>query len=127
MKPVSRVPKLDIKYPIIAETTDELLKISVCKFWGADPNKVGNLCVVGHNYRNNSFFGKLRLIGCGDIIEITDLSNNTLQYEVYDMYTVSPEDVSCTSQLTNGRKEVTLITCTNKGKSRLIVKAKEVK
>ena len=40
---------------------------------------------------------------------------------------VDPTDVACTSQLTNGNKEVTLITCTNYGQQRLVVKAREAK
>ena len=49
-----------------------------------------------------------------------------MKYKVYDKYTVVPEDVSCTSQLTNGRKEITLITCTNDNKLRYIIKAREI-
>ena len=45
---------------------------------------------------------------------------------MYNKYEVDPTDVSCTSQLTNGNKEVTLITCTNDSKLRVIVKAREV-
>lgn len=123
-----RIPKINVDYPIISYCTDGLLKIAPCKFWGADPNEVGNLCIAGHNYRNSKFFSKVpKLIGVGDIIEITDLLDRTLQYEVYDKYTVSPEDASATTQLTNGRKEITLVTCTDDSKLRVIVKAKEVK
>ncbi len=123
-----KIPKINVDYPIISYCTDGLLKIAPCKFWGANPNEVGNLCIAGHNYRNSKFFSKVpKLIGVGDIIEITDLSDRTLQYEVYDKYTVSPEDTSATTQLTNGRKEITLITCTDDSKLRVIVKAKEVK
>ena len=62
----------------------------------------------------------------GDIIEITDTSGNTLRYSIYNKYEVVPEDLSCTSQLTNGKKEITLITCTNDSKMRVIVKARAV-
>ena len=63
----------------------------------------------------------------GDKIEITDLKGRTITYEVYTKYIVDPYDVSCTSQLTDGRKDITLITCTNDNKQRVIVKATEVK
>ena len=106
--------------------TEALLKISPTKFWGADPNEVGNFCIVGHNYRNTRFFSKVPSLENGDIIEITDTSGNTLRYSVYNKYEVIPEDLSCTSQLTNGRKEITLITCTNDSKMRVIVKARVV-
>lgn len=123
---VVNIPKINCKYPIIAETTDKLLKVSVCKFWGSNPNEVGNLCIVGHNYKNSKFFSKVPMIGVGDIVEITDLSGRTLKYQAYDIYTVDPSDTRCTSQLTQGKKEVTLITCTNDAKQRVIVKCTEV-
>ena len=50
------IPSINVNYPILSETTDALLKVSVCKFWGCEPNEVGNLCIAGHNYRNSRFF-----------------------------------------------------------------------
>ena len=124
------IPKLDINYPILKaneENIDEILKISLVKFWGGEPNEVGNYVIVGHNYKNKKMFGKLSGIEIGDTIELTDLTGRKLKYEVYDKYKVEPEDTSCTTQKTNGKKEITLITCTNYGAQRLIVKAREVK
>lgn len=119
------IPSLNINYPILSETTDALLKVSVCKFWGSNPNEVGNLCIAGHNYRNSRFFSKVPNLKVGDIIEITDLLGTKVMYSVSDKYTVDPSDVSCTTQLTNGKKIVTLITCTNDSKQRVVVKAEE--
>lgn len=127
-----KIPKINVEYPILdgqtdsAEETEELLKISPTKFWGPEPNEVGNFCIVGHNYRNTKFFSKVLTLENGDTIQITDLSGKTINYRVYNKYEVDPTDVSCTSQLTNGNKEVTLITCTNDSKLRVIVKAREV-
>lgn len=121
------IPSIDVHYAILSETSDELLKVSVCKFWGKEPNEVGNLCIAGHNYRNKRFFSKVPTLKEGDIIEIKDLKERTIQYEVYANYTVDPNDVSCTSQITNGEKRVTLITCTNDSKQRIIVQAREKK
>ena len=120
------IPSIDVNYPILSETSDKLLKVSVCKFWGCNPNEVGNLCIAGHNYRNSKFFSKVLRLTVGDIIEITDLGDRTLKYSVYDKFTVDPTDVSCTSQLTNGKKVVTLITCTNDSKQRVVVKARAI-
>ena len=118
-------PKLGINYPVLSEESDELLKISLNKYWGPNPNKVGNYCIVGHNYKSGKMFGKLSGAAIGDDIKLTDLNGNTVVYSVYNKYIVDPTDVSCTSQLTNGKREITLITCTNYGKDRLIVKARE--
>lgn len=126
------IPKINVNYPILDGTTDSteetesLLKISPTKFWGPEPNEVGNFCIVGHNYRNTKFFSKVPTLENGDIIEITDMEGKTIQYKIYDKYQVDPTDLSCTSQLTNGNKEITLITCTDDSKQRVIVKAKEV-
>lgn len=123
---IVNIPKIGVNYPVLSEATDELLKIAPNKFWGPNPNEVGNFCIVAHNYRNSKFFSKVPTLVNGDIIEITDLTGRTLNYSVYDKYTVDPEDVACTSQLTGGKREVTLITCTNDSKQRVIVKATEV-
>lgn len=106
---------------------DEVLKISLVKFWGGAPNEVGNYVIVGHNYKNKKMFGKLSEIKIGETVELTDLTGRTLKYSVYDRYIVSPEDTKCTSQRTDGKKELTLITCTNYGKQRLVIKAREIK
>ncbi len=127
------IPKINVTYPVIdgptdsTEETEDLLKISPTKFWGPEPNEVGNFCIVGHNYRNTRFFSKVPTLVEGDIVEITDLSGKTIQYKIYTKYQVDPTDVNCTSQLTNGKKEITLITCTDDSKYRVVVKAKEVK
>ena len=126
------IPKINLQYPILdgetdsEEETEALLKISPTKFWGSNPNEVGNLCIVGHNYRNDKFFSKVPTLENGDIIEITDSEGRTLRYSIYNKYEVVPEDLSCTSQLTNGKKEITVITCTNDSKMRVIVKARAV-
>ena len=119
------IPKIGVDYPILSETSVELLKVSVCKFHGGNPNEVGNLCIAGHNYRNNRFFSKVDTLSVGDIIEITDLSKRTIQYEIYDIHTVDENNRSDTTQYTNGRKEVTLITCTDDSKQRIIVRSAE--
>lgn len=127
------IPKIDLSYPILdgetdsAEETEALLKISPTKFWGPEPNEAGNFCIVGHNYRNSLFFSKVPTLENGDIIQITDLLGRTIDYRIYNKYEVEPTDVTCTTQLTNGQKEITLITCTNDSQYRVIVKAREIK
>ena len=126
---IVRIPKINVNYPILAQTTNvELMKIAPYKFWGANPNEVGNLCIIGHNYRRkNVFFSDVPSLSVGDIVEIQDLSQRVVQYEVYDLHTVDPSDRSDTTQYTNGKREVTLITCTDDAKQRVIVKCTEKK
>ena len=129
---IIKIPKIGINYPVISKTSEELLKISVNKFHGPNPNEVGNYCIVGHNYLNDKMFSRLDELKNGDIVELKDLSGKIIQYRVYDKYIVNPTDTSCTSQRTKdgkklGFREITLITCANYGTQRLIVKCREVK
>ena len=119
------IPKIGVDYAILDHWSDELLKVSICKFHGANPNEVGNLCLVGHNWRNKRFFSKVPTLEIGDIVQITDLNEKTIDYEVYDIHTVDPNNTDDTTQKTNGRKEVTVITCTDDSQQRGIVKCKE--
>lgn len=123
------IPTIDCHYPILASDTenfDTLLKIAPVKFHGANPNEVGNFCIVGHNYRNSQFFSKVPKLENGDIIQITDTFGEVVEYEVYDKFIVKNTDTACTSQQTEGRREITLITCTNASNDdRVIVKARE--
>lgn len=123
---VLKIPSLGIEYPVLSETSEELLKISLNKIWGPSPNEVGNYVVAGHNYKGGKMFGKLPGIAMDTSIELTDLSGRTVTYKVYDKYIVDPTDVACTSQLTNGKKEITLITCTSTGKQRHVIKARAI-
>lgn len=122
-----KIPKINIEYNILSSTSVKLLKVSLNKYWGAEPNEVGNMCIVGHNYLDSRFFGKLHTLNKGDVIEVTDSYNRIEKYYVYDMFIADPYDTRCTSQITNGEKEITLITCYNKGTQRLVVKARAEK
>ena len=100
--------------------------MSPLKFHGPEINEIGNYCIVGHNYRNSKFFSKVPTLENGDIIRITDMSGKVVEYSVYTKYNVVPSDTTCTDQRTNGKKEITLITCTNDSKERVIVKARAI-
>ena len=130
---IINIPKINANYAVLqgetgdVKETEALLKISPVKYHGHEPNEVGNFCIVGHNYRNSKFFSKVPTLVVGDTVELTDLTKRKITYQVYDKYTVDPSDLSCTTQLTGGKKEITLITCTDDSKQRVIVKCKEIK
>ena len=117
------IPKINISYPIVKESNDNLLKVSVCRFSGPLPNRIGNLCIAGHNYKNNSMFSKLYKLNVGDYIYITDLNNIKLEYIIYNKFIVNENNLD--SMQSSNNVEVTLITCNNINNSeRLVVKAK---
>ena len=109
----------------MSDTNDELLKISPCRFYGPYPNEIGNLCIAGHNYDDDRFFSNLYKLSLGDMIKIYDSNNSYISYYVYDKFEVIKSDTSCTNQDTNGKREITLVTCNNVNKNRLVIKAKE--
>ena len=71
-------------------------------------------------------FGKTKNLEIGDIVELTDLTKTTLQYEIYDIFVTDPNDVSILATNDETIREVTLITCTNGNRERLILKAKQI-
>lgn len=119
------IPKINLRYTILSDTSNELLKISPCRFYGPYPNKVGNLCIAGHNYNNDKFFGNLYKLYIGDSINIYDSNNSCIVYYIYDKFEISESNTSCTNQDTDGKREITLVTCNNINKNRLVIKAKE--
>ena len=121
-----KIPKIELETYILQNYSEAALDISVTKFWGANANQIGNFCVAGHNFKNKNMFRRLKELEVGDKLEISDNTTGRIEYEIYDIYQVEPEDISCLSQETNQKREVTLITCTNDSKKRIIVKAREV-
>ena len=102
-----KIDKINLMYPILSHTSEELLKIS------------------RHNYANQTHFGKLSSLVEGDIIQIYDLNSKYVNYKIYKITEVVANDTSCLSQNTKGIKEVTLITCNTIKGTRIVVKAKE--
>lgn len=124
---IIKIPKIDLKYPILEKTTVESLNVSITKFWGNEINEIGNVTLAGHNNFSGVMFGRIKKLVVGDIIELTDTQNVTLQYEVFETKIIDPNDISCILPIEEGRREVTLITCENGKANRFIVKAKEIK
>lgn len=119
------IPKIELETYILKDFSKETLNMSVTKFWGCKPNTIGNYCIAGHNFKNKNMFHNLKKLKRNDNLFIIDNKVGKVEYEIYDIYKVLPEDTSCLEQETNGKKEVTLITCTSDSEERIIVKATE--
>ena len=109
-----KIDKIKLDYPILSNVSDEPL-----------PNKIGNLCIAGHNYIDNTFFAKISRLELGDEIEIFDMNGKSIKYYVSEKKEVAGTDLSCTSQFTNGKRIVTLMTCNSLMKTRIIIVAHE--
>lgn len=116
-----KIEKIDLEYTVFNEFSEELLKIAPCKFYGKDINQRGNIAIVGHNYNDNRFFGRLSELDIKDKIKIVSFDNKEYTYTIYDIFETEEND---TSVLKNNKYyELTLITCNNLNKKRLIIKS----
>ena len=120
-----QISKINLEYPILIETTKDSLTKSITRFGNGKVNEVGNLCLAGHDYINNSMFGGINKLENGNEILITDLYGNKVTYTVFDKYTTNPDDISVLESVDSNKREVTLITCSNGNKDRLIIRATE--
>lgn len=121
------IPNIKLEYPILDKTTKDNMRISITRFSGGDVNENGNLALAGHNNYDGTLFGKNKQLVIGDKIYLTDLQKNTVEYEIKSIFKTDPNDVSILETQDKEKKELTLITCTNGNKERLIIKAEEVK
>ena len=120
-----QISKINLEYPILIETTQDSLTKSITRFGNGEVNGVGNLCLAGHDYINNSMFGGINKLENGDEILITDLYGNKVTYTVFDKYTTDPNDTSVLESIDVTKREITLITCINGNQDRLIIRATE--
>ena len=121
------IPKTNVKQPILDEVTPDSLNAAVATLYpsNAQLNEPGNVLIVGHNYRGGSFFGSNKKLVEGDLIYITDLSGREIEYEIYSKYETTDDDFSYATRNTNGKREISLSTCTNNASVRLVIWAVE--
>lgn len=120
---IINIPSIKLNTVVVESIEKQYLKHYVCHFENsAMPGQYGNFSLAGHSsYRYNEVFNELHKISLEDEIIIKTL-NNEFTYVVKDILEVNPEDTYVLDQ-DNEKKELTIVTCTNNGKNRLIVKA----
>ena len=124
------IPATDVKYPIIADYDASInsLNVAIVKLYPGTIalNEVGNTVFAGHNYRNGTFFSNNKRLEKGDKIYITGTDGQKVEYEIYNKYETSTSDSDYMNRDTNGKREISLTTCTDDTKRRLIIWAREV-
>lgn len=115
------IDKIDIEYSVFKDMNEENLKISPCKFHGVEFGNIGNICIAGHNYNDNRFFGKINELELKDKIKLINLEGQEFEYIVFDKFETTDDDLSILKGTKN--YELTLLTCNNSNKKRIIVKA----
>lgn len=120
------IPVINLETYVLEKYSKQALLTSVTKFYGGKPNEVGNFCIAGHNYGPANMFQNIKKLNLNDEIYLTDTNGKKITYKIYDIYTVLPNETQCLSQRTNGKTELTLITCTLDSERRIIVKAQSL-
>lgn len=121
-----QIPKINLKYPILEKLSPKSLKTSVVLMYTAQGlNNEGNSVIIGHNYRNGTMFSNVDKLKNGDYIYITDTTGRKVRYQIYNMYRASGSESDYIARNTNGKREISLSTCTDDSKARTIVLAKE--
>ena len=117
-----QIPKTKVKAPVVDKVTVKSISAAVGILYGPGLNEVGNTVLVAHNYRNGTFFSNNKKLVIGDKIYITDATGRKIEYNVYNTYTTSDMDFSYD---TNGKREISLSTCTTDASKRLVIWARE--
>ena len=119
------MPTIRIQYPILDVITHaKAIEVSVGILYGPGVNKPGNTVIIGHNYNNGLFFGKNKNLKIGEKIYLTDIYGKKVEYTIFDKYYTPESDTSYITRKTDGKTEVTLVTCDTTGKNRLVVCAR---
>lgn len=123
------IEKIDLKLPVIEETTADGLKIAP----GHVPETaaigdIGNAVIAGHrNYSYGSMFNRLGEVELGDMISFTNVEGETMNFEVFEVVEIEPDDPIAFIQ---PEKEsiITLYTCTPiyAATHRLLVRATKI-
>ena len=108
------IPKLELELPILSNWSYENLKTAPCRYSGSPRD--GDLVLLAHNYKTH--FGPIRRLKPGDRVVFQDTEGTVFEYQVAATEVVSP---SALKEVTAGVHDLTLITCTYGGKTRLVV------
>lgn len=117
------IPKIGLETYVLEEYKEDAMLLCPTKYFGAEPNEIGNYCIAAHNYNKKNMFNNIIELEKGDKIILIDNKNGKKEYEVYDKYKVKPYETESLSQETNEKIELTLITCSDYSSKRIIVKA----
>lgn len=120
------IPKINLETNVLRDFSKETLDKCLVKFWGPNPNEIGNFCIAGHNYEKENMFSDLKELEVGEEFYLLDNKNGKYTYVISDIYKVNYKNLEPINQNTDGKRVVTLITCTNySNDERLIVRGIE--
>ncbi|MHC9416553.1 class D sortase, partial [Clostridium perfringens] len=116
---ILKISSINLEAPIMLG--EENLDYVVAKYRNSPSfGESGNVILAGHNNMKGSIFRSLHKLKIGTIVEIQS-DNKVYKYKITEREIVEPNNPSLLSQDLS-KNEITLITCTNHAKQRLILK-----
>ena len=120
---IIEIKSVNLKNVIVESTDKKYLNHHVCHFENSTmPGEYGNFALAGHSstYYYNQVFNELHKVKIGDEIIIKTI-NDEFTYTITETIVVESDEIEVLDQDMT-KKEITLVTCTNGGKQRFIVK-----
>ncbi|MGI6176339.1 MAG: sortase [Christensenellales bacterium] len=120
------IESLSLDLLIIGEVSDAALKVSSCLYMGpSSPAYPGNIVITGHNNRDKSHFGRLNELQAGSVVVLSDPYGSEYRYEVYGTETIGPNEVEAL-EIYEGEYGLALVTCTDRGENRLLLRCRRL-
>ena len=118
------IPSINLRGQIYNGTDDETLKYYVGRFTtGVMPGEIGNFALAAHNNIYTELFRDLHKVEIGAKVRIVTRTKEYV-YQVTSKNVISPTQVEVLAA--SKKKEITLVTCTNMGRERVVVKGELV-
>ena len=120
------IDSINLVYAVVEGVKDSNIGVAIGHF----PDSVaigaeGNCALAGHNGGHYSrYFKDIKKLKKGDPVILTDLNGYEYEYDVYESFICEPTDLYVVEDLGIKGKYLTMVTCTNGGTQRYIVRAK---
>lgn len=122
---IIEIPATRVRAPIVDRVTVDSIALSVGVLYGPGLNQVGNTVLAAHNYRDGTFFSNNKNLSVGDKIYITDITGQEIEYAITKSYITGETDFEYAIRNTEGKREISLSTCTTDPTKRLVIWARE--
>ncbi len=124
-----RIPSINLNMKVISNITSDAIEVASSYLYSTNGfNRPGNTVIIGHNYRNGKLFSNVTKLKVGDKIYLKTNGQKEIEYTIYKTFVTSSSDASFYNRQTNGKREISLSTCTDDADvtdNRLIILAKE--
>ena len=109
------IPTLRLNLPVMSEWSYDNLNLAPCRYSGSPATD--DFVIAAHNY--SSHFGFISSLNVGDTVSFIDVHSHQINYNVEMIDMLSSTDVN---DMTSGKYDLTLFTCTYSGQARITVR-----